>query len=189
MEITIDDKVMSDDKKNGTLPKQSSVLRGEKFVSFQRKSEWKSFLDQGGIITILRRRKLSHSAEKFCRRTLRCFRELRVSKSFMHKGGREYHNFPLKIFCLAVPKKFVEEPFCVSEKFWYRKILFIERRGGSITIFSRKFVVSQYWKTSYGNPLVFRYFREFLTQVSEIIKIFRTTEARTRTYCWRTLLS
>ena len=27
-------------------------------------------------------------------------------------GGREYHNFLSKIFCLTVPKNFVEEPFC-----------------------------------------------------------------------------
>ena len=33
------------------------------------------------------------------------------------------HDFPLKNFCLAVPKHFVKEPFCVSESFGYRKIL------------------------------------------------------------------
>ena len=33
------------------------------------------------------------------------------------------HNFPLKNFCLTVPKNSVEEPFCVSESFGYRKIL------------------------------------------------------------------
>ena len=29
-----------------------------------------------------------------------------------------YHYFPLKNFCLTVPKSFVEEHFCVSENFW-----------------------------------------------------------------------
>ena len=52
--------------------------------------------------------------------------------------AKGYHDFPLKNFCLTVPKKFVEEPFCVSENFWYQKILWIREgvgEGGSITIF------------------------------------------------------
>ena len=32
----------------------------------------------------------------------------------MDKGGGEYEDFPSKIFCLAVPKIFVGEPFSVS---------------------------------------------------------------------------
>ena len=32
--------------------------------------------------------------------------------------AKGYHDFPLKKFCLTVPKNFVEEPFCVSENFW-----------------------------------------------------------------------
>ena len=31
--------------------------------------------------------------------------------------AKGYHDFPLKKFCLTVPKNFVEEPFCVSENF------------------------------------------------------------------------
>ena len=27
-------------------------------------------------------------------------------------GGRDYHNFLSKFFCLTVPKNFVGEPFC-----------------------------------------------------------------------------
>ena len=41
---------------------------------------------------------------------------------------RRYHDFPLKIFCLTVPKKFVGEPFCVSENVWFRKILWMRER-------------------------------------------------------------
>ena len=48
--------------------------------------------------------------------------------------AKGYHDFSLKNFCLTVPKNFVEEPFCVSENFWYRKMLGI-REGASITIF------------------------------------------------------
>ena len=32
--------------------------------------------------------------------------------------AKGYHDFPLKNFSLTVPKKFVEEPFGVSENFW-----------------------------------------------------------------------
>ena len=42
--------------------------------------------------------------------------------------AKGYNDFPLKNFRLTVPKNFVEEPFCVSENFWYRKNLWI--RGG-----------------------------------------------------------
>ena len=61
--------------------------------------------------------------------------------------AKGYHDFPLKNFCLTVPKNFVEEPFCVSENLWYRKMLGI-REGAGITIFRQNCFVSQYRKTS-----------------------------------------
>ena len=33
----------------------------------------------------------------------------------------------VSFFCLTLPKNFVRDPFCVSEKFWYRNILWIGR--------------------------------------------------------------
>ena len=42
---------------------------------------------------------------------------------------RVYHDFPLKNFGLRVPKTLVEEPFCVSQNFWYRKNLWIGGGG------------------------------------------------------------
>ena len=42
--------------------------------------------------------------------------------------AKQYHDFPLKNYCLTVPKNFVDEPFCVSQNFWYRKTLWM--RGG-----------------------------------------------------------
>ena len=49
----------------------------------------------------------------------------------MRRGAREYHDFQMEIFCLTETKKFVEEPFCVAENFWYRKMSRREReRGG-----------------------------------------------------------
>ena len=66
-----------------------------------------------------------------------------------------HHDFPSKICCLTVPSNFVGET-CVSENFWYRKMLRIrEREGGGITTFCRTFVVSQYRKSSSGK-LVFQ---------------------------------
>ena len=68
--------------------------------------------------------------------------------------AKGYHDFPLKNFCLTVPEKFVEEPFCVSEKFWFRKMLGI-REGTGITIFRQNCFASQYRIISYRNPSVF----------------------------------
>ena len=75
----------------------------------------------------------------------------------MDKKG-EYQDFPSNIFCLTVPKNFVGEPFNVplisgNEKF--------HASEGYVTIFRRKFFVSQCRKTSYGNPSVLC-FRKFL---------------------------
>ena len=67
---------------------------------------------------------LSHGAEKIRRGTLLCFRKFLVSINFMEKRwGRGRQLSPSKICCLTVPKNFVGENFCVSEKFWYRKSL------------------------------------------------------------------
>ena len=51
--------------------------------------------------------------------------------------AKGYHDFPLKNFCLTVPKKLVEEPFCVSENFGYRKISCL--RGESHDFLSKIF--------------------------------------------------
>ena len=61
--------------------------------------------------------------------------------------AKGYDDFPLKNFCLTVPKNFVEEPFFVSKNFWYRKKLGIREEAG-IAIFCQNCFVSQYRKTS-----------------------------------------
>ena len=66
---------------------------------------------------------LSHSAKKIRTETLRCFRKFRVSNNFMDKRGEWVSRVPVETFFLKVQKHFVEEPFCVSEKFWYPKML------------------------------------------------------------------
>ena len=88
---------------------------------------------------------LSHCTEIFHWRTLWCFRKLLLSKIFMHKRGASWfcRNF---LSHRTETESFVKEPFCFPEVFWYRK-KFMDKRG-HITIFYRKFVVSQYRKTS-----------------------------------------
>ena len=63
---------------------------------------------------------LSHSTEKLCRGNL-CFRKVLVSKNVKDKRERGHLDFPSKLCCLTVPKKFVGET-CVSENFWYQKL-------------------------------------------------------------------
>ena len=75
-----------------------------------------------------------------------CFRKLLVAKKFMDKkGGGSVKNFPLKIFCLKVPKNFVGEPFSLSLNSSNEKIYASE---GYVTIFRRNFFVSKSRKNS-----------------------------------------
>ena len=92
---------------------------------------------------------LSHSAEKLRRGTLRYFKKIPVAKKFMDKrgggGGRVYHDFQAKFFCLTLPKNIIGEPFSVSlisgiEKFYASK--------GYVTTFCQIFFVSQCRKIS-----------------------------------------
>ena len=64
-------------------------------------------------------------------------------------GRGKYQEFPSKIFCLSVPKKFIGEPYRLSlisgiEKFYASE--------GYVTIFRRKFFVAQYRNISKRNP-------------------------------------
>ena len=55
------------------------------------------------------------------------FQKILVSKNVKDKRERGHHDFPSKLCCLTVPKNLVGET-CVSESFWYRKILRIRER-------------------------------------------------------------
>ena len=58
---------------------------------------------------------MSYSTKKLHSGTPPCLTKIPVSKSFMDKsGGKEYHNFPSKLFCLTLPRILVGEPFSVS---------------------------------------------------------------------------
>ena len=67
-------------------------------------------------------RVFSHSAEKIRRGSSLFFRFSLVSKNVRDKKGAVIRNFH-QSFCLTVPNHFVEESFCASENFGYRKIL------------------------------------------------------------------
>ena len=64
---------------------------------------------EGGSITVFCQFFLSHSAEKFRRRTLQCVTNFGYRKILCFR--ELCHDFVLKIFCHTVPKNFVEEPF------------------------------------------------------------------------------
>ena len=96
-------------------------------------------IERGGASRLSNENLLSHNTEKLRRGNL-CFRKVLVSKNVKDKRERGHHDFPSKLCCLTVPKNFVGET-CVSESFWYRKMLRIRERGG-ITTLHRKFVVS-----------------------------------------------
>ena len=96
---------------------------------------------------------LSHSTEKIYWGKIRCIRKFRVSNFFCMKRG--YHDFLSKIFCLTVPKNFVGEPFCVSKKFWYRKLPCI---GGGHHGFVENFWSHRTQKLRKGFFLCFRNF-------------------------------
>ena len=47
-------------------------------------------------------------------------------------GGK--HEIQSMIRCLTVPKMFLKDPFCVSEKFWYRKVLGIREGASRVSV-------------------------------------------------------
>ena len=97
---------------------------------------------------------LSHTSKKFRRETFLCFRNFLVSRNCLDErvgtwGGGEFLNFPSKSFPLTVPKKFGGKSLSVSAISGI-EILY-EHDGYVMNICGRLFV-SQYRKTSQGNP-------------------------------------
>ena len=71
-----------------------------------------------------------------------CFRKFLVAKKFMDKKEEEVSRFRWKFFWLTVPKTAVQEPFILSLISGLEKIY---ASKGYVTIFCRKFFVSQCW--------------------------------------------
>ncbi len=115
----------------------------------------KVWIREGGVSRFSVGTLLSHSTEKLHRGILLCFRKYLVSKKFKEERGREYQDFPSKIFCLAVPKNFVGESFSASlfsgmEKFY------ASERGEVVSRFSVENFLSHGVENFHrGNPLVF----------------------------------
>ena len=122
---------------------------------WQQRNLW---IRGGGSIKNFRRTTFSSQCRKNQQGdpSVLCFRKSLVAKIFMDKKG-EYQEFPLKIFCLTVPKNFVAEPFSVSLTSGIEKLYASE---GYVTIFCRTFLVSQCRKNQQGRPfmLCFRSF-------------------------------
>ena len=85
-----------------------------------------------GVLRFSAENFLSHSAETFRTGTRQCFRKFLVSKTVKDKGEKGdmegVIRFYVDEFLSHTTKKFVWEPFCVSENFGCQKILWI--RGG-----------------------------------------------------------
>ena len=95
------------------------------------------------------------------RANLLCSTKILVSKKITAKseGGREgLSRFSVKKLCPTVRKNFVEVPFFVPQKLWYRKNL-AKREGASITIFRRNILSNSTQSFRRGMLLCFRKFR------------------------------
>ena len=85
--------------------------------------------ERGGASRLSLENLFSHRTEQLRRGNL-CFRKFLVSKNVKDKRERGVHHDFLSKFCrLTVQKIFVRET-CVSESFWYQKMLRIIERGG-----------------------------------------------------------
>ena len=110
----------------------------------------KKILDKkvgGGISSFSVEYFLSQSAETIRRGTILCCvsENMWWRKSLWLRRCGEYHNLPLKNFCLTVPKEFVGEPLSLSITSGIKKNY---SSHGYVTIFRRKFFVSQYRNNS-----------------------------------------
>ena len=96
------------------LSHSAEKVRGHPFNVSENLGYRKILCIIGGI-TIFRRKFFVSQFRKISWTSLQCFRKFGVSKNFMH--NRRYHNFPSKIFCLTVPKNFVDIP-SMFQKIW-----------------------------------------------------------------------
>ena len=107
--------------RKGTFPCFRKFLVTEKLMDKRR--EWHDFLSMFFF----------SQDRNFLLGNPSLFRKNQISKKIMfERGGGACHNFPSKFFSNC-RKTFVEEHFCVSEKFRYWKLLW--RREGKSMIF------------------------------------------------------
>ena len=94
---------------------------------------------------------MSHSAEEVCRGILQCFTFFEYGKVLCIRGVCQ--DFLSNIFGLTILENLVVEPFCVSEKFWYRITLGIRGGGGLSRISVRNFLSHSAEKFESGTVL------------------------------------
>ena len=72
----------------------------------------KVWIKEGGLSRYSVENYLSHSAEKFrgWRESLSVSFISGIDKVWTRWGGKQYPDFPSKMFCLTVPKEFVSNP-------------------------------------------------------------------------------
>ena len=92
---------------------------------FQENSGFANFFwwEKSGLYHDFFSKSLSRGTKKFRKETLLCFRKLRLSEKFMDKRRGGCITIFCQSLCLTVPKKFVWQPFSVSEKIGCRKNL------------------------------------------------------------------
>ncbi len=98
---------------------------------------------RGGVSNFSVENFLSQSAESFVGNPL-VFHYFRVWKKFRDKTGGVNHDFLSKVLSFIVAKIFVGELFCVSQKFWYRKTLWMRGWGdmSGVSQFSADYFLS-----------------------------------------------
>ena len=131
---------------------------------------------------------LFHIAEKLHRGTLLCFRKFLLSKNGNDKRGGGASPFCVEIVVFHSTETFPTRTFLCFRKIPVSKD-FMDKRGAGRDYHdfpSKNCCLSA--ENFRRAPLVFQKFR-VSTYVSEIVKLFGTTETRSRTYCFRTLLS
>ena len=81
---------------------------------------------RGAGITIFPRNFCLSRYQKMPKVTLLCFKKSLVTKNLRigeWGGEKGPSRLSVKGFCITVTKSFVVETFCISQNFWYRKIV------------------------------------------------------------------
>ena len=128
-------------------------LRRGTLLGFTKLRRSKSFMDEGEtwrdeVSRFSVKEILSHSAEKF-HRTQQCFINFGYPKRKEIREGELESRFSMEFIFLTVATNFAGVPFSVSLISGIEKV---SAQVGYVTIFCPKLSVSQYRKTSHGNP-------------------------------------
>ena len=112
---------------------------------------------EGGGITFLRWKLLSHSTEKFSWGTFRCIRKFRVWKNFMHQRGGRVSRFSVENFLSHKADKNRRRTLLCFERILVSKI-FKQRRGEASRFCRKFFYLTGPKKLRQGTILCFRKF-------------------------------